>query len=319
MKSFFDKTGKMALGSRLRMLTARFTDDATKIYKLYNLPLSPKWFPVLFILIEDTEKTITEIAEEIGHSQPSVTKIIKEMAAEGLVASNLKSADKRTNVVKLSEKGQQLSEKLKVQLVDVEAAVETLTSEARHNLWEAIAEWEFLLDHKSLLRRVNEEKKLRESKDVRIVAYEDKYQSAFKALNEEWISTYFKMEEADYKALDNPKTYILDRGGKIFVALYKEEPVGVCALIKMDDPDYDFEMAKMAVSPKAQGKNIGWLLGNAIVEATKELGGKKLYLESNTLLKPAINLYHKLGFKKVVSRATPYARANIQMELVLDN
>lgn len=215
MKSFFDKTGKMALGSRLRMLTARFTDDATEIYKLYDLPLSPKWFPVLFILIEDTEKTITEIAEEIGHSQPSVTKIIKEMAAEGLVASNLKSADKRTNVVKLSEKGQQLSEKLKVQLVDVEAAVETLTSEARHNLWEAIAEWEFLLDHKSLLRRVNEEKKLRESKDVRIVAYEDKYQSAFKQLNEEWISTYFKMEEADYKALDNPKTYILDRGGKI--------------------------------------------------------------------------------------------------------
>lgn len=319
MKSFFDKTGKMALGSRLRMLTARFTDDATEIYKLYDLPLSPKWFPVLFILIEDTEKTITEIAEEIGHSQPSVTKIIKEMAAEGLVASNLKSADKRTNVVKLSEKGQQLSEKLKVQLVDVEAAVETLTSEARHNLWEAIAEWEFLLDHKSLLRRVNEEKKLRESKDVRIVEYEEKYQSAFKTLNEEWISTYFTMEEADYKALDNPKTYILDRGGKIFVALYKDEPVGVCALIKMDDPDYDFEMAKMAVSPKAQGKNIGWLLGNAIVQATKELGGKKLYLESNTLLKPAISLYHKLGFKKVVSRATPYARANIQMELVLDN
>lgn len=317
MKSFFDKTGKMALGSRLRMLTARFTDDAAEIYKLYDLPLSPKWFPIFFTLMEEREKTITEIAEEIGHSQPSVTKMIKEMTAEGLVASNLKSADKRTNVVKLSEKGRQLSEKLKVQLVDVEAAVETLTSEARHNLWEAIAEWEFLLDHKSLLRRVNEEKKLRESKDVRIVAYEEKYQSAFKALNEEWISTYFKMEEADYRALDNPQTYILDRGGKIFVALYKDEPVGVCALIKMDDPDYDFEMAKMAVSPKAQGKNIGWLLGNAIVEATKELGGKKLYLESNTLLKPAINLYHKLGFKKVVSRATPYARANIQMELVL--
>lgn len=319
MNLFFEKTGKMALGSRLRMLTSRFTDDATEIYKLYDLPLSPKWFPIFFTLMEEREKSITEIAEEIGHSQPSVTKMVKEMTSEGLVTSNLKSMDKRTNVVKLSEKGQLLSEKLKVQLVDVEAAVETLTSEARHNLWEAIAEWEFLLDHKSLLRRVNEEKKLRESKDVRIVAYEEKYQSAFKALNEEWISTYFTMEEADYKALDNPQTYILDRGGKIFVALYKDEPVGVCALIKMDDPDYDFEMAKMAVSPKAQGKNIGWLLGNAIVEATRELGGKKLYLESNTLLKPAINLYHKLGFKKVVSRATPYARANIQMELVLEN
>lgn len=125
------------------------------------------------------------------------------------------------------------------------------------------------------------------------------------------------MEEADYKALDNPKEYILDKGGKILVALYKNEPVGVCALIKMNNENYDFEMAKMAVSPKAQGKNIGWLLGEAIVKTAKELGASKLYLESNTILKPAINLYHKLGFEKVSGLATPYKRCNIQMELVI--
>lgn len=63
-------------------------------------------------------------------------------------------------------------------------------------------------------------------------------------MNEEWISNYFVMEEADYKALDNPEEYILDKGGRIFVALYKGEPVGVCALIKMFDDEYDYEMAK---------------------------------------------------------------------------
>jgi GNAT superfamily N-acetyltransferase len=99
------------------------------------------------------------------------------------------------------------------------------------------------------------------------------------------------------------------------VALYNEEPVGVCALIKMKDPDYDYELAKMAVSPRAQGKNIGWLLGQAIVEKAKSLGAKKVYLESNTILKPAINLYHKLGFKKIAGHATPYERCNIQMEI----
>jgi GNAT superfamily N-acetyltransferase len=125
------------------------------------------------------------------------------------------------------------------------------------------------------------------------------------------------MEEADYKALDNPEDYILNKGGKILVALYKNEPVGVCALIKTKNPEYDFEMAKMAVSPKAQGKNIGWLLGKAIVDAAKELGAKKIYLESNTILKPAINLYYKLGFEKVFGLSTPYKRCNIQMELVL--
>ncbi len=314
----FEKTGKMALGSRLRLLTAKVTDDAAKIYELYHVDFSPKWFPVFFVLSENEAKTITEIAVEIGHSQPSVTKIIKEMAKARLVKNNLQSADKRRNLTALTQKGKALAEKMKLQNGDVAEAVESILAESTHNLWEAIAEWEFLLEQKSLFKRVQEQKKLRESKDVQIVEYEPKYQSAFKSLNEEWISTYFEMEEADYKALDNPEEYILNKGGKIFVALYNDEPMGVCALIKMDDPNYDFELAKMAVSPKAQGKNMGWLLGQAIINAAKELGASKIYLESNTILKPAINLYYKLGFQKIAGHPTPYKRSNIQMELILD-
>ena len=314
----FERTGKMALGSRLRLLTAKFTDDASKIYDLYNVEFSPKWFPAFFVLSQDGEKTITEIANEIGHSQPSVTKIIKEMTFAKLVQENQKSTDKRRNVVALTAKGKSIAQEMIPQLKDVDQAVESLIKEASHNLWEAIEEWEFLLEQKSLLKRVLEQKKLRESKDVEIVEYDEEYQFAFKSLNEEWISTYFEMEEADYKALDNPKEYILEKGGKIFVALYKNEPLGVCALIKMIDSEYDFEMAKMAVSPKAQGKNIGFLLGEMVIKTARELGAKKIYLESNTVLKPAINLYQKLGFEKTAGLATPYKRSNIQMELNLN-
>lgn len=315
--NIFEKTGKMALGSRLRFIASNITEEASKIYELYNVDFSPKWFPVFFVLSQDGTKTITEIANEIGHSQPSVTKIIKEMAVAGLVKDNLKSKDKRRNVAGLTEKGIKLSERIKVQSADIDNAINGIISEATHNLWEALAEWEFLLEQKSLLKRVQEQKKLRESKDVQIVAYEPKYKSAFKSLNEEWISTYFEMEEADHKALDNPEEYILDKGGKIFVALYNNQPLGVCAILKMDDPDYDFELAKMAVSPKAQGKNIGWLLGQAVINSAKELGASKIYLESNTILKPAINLYYKLGFQKIAGHPTPYKRCNIQMELNL--
>ena len=313
----FEKTGKMALGSRLRLLTARVTEDAAKIYELYNIEFSPKWFPVFFVLSEEGERTITEIANEIRHSQPSVTKIIQEMTAANLVREKLESKDKRRNVVSLTENGIKLSEKLKIQCADIDIAIDGIIKEATYNLWEAIAEWEFLLEQKSLLKRVQEQKKLRESKDVQIVEYSAKYQLAFRSLNEEWISAYFEMEEADYKALDNPNDYILNKGGKIYVALYNNEPLGVCALIKMDDPDYDFEMAKMAVSPKAQGKNMGWLLGQAVINLAIESGATKIYLESNTILKPAINLYYKLGFQKIVGRPTPYKRCNIQMELNL--
>lgn len=312
--NIFDKTGKMALGSRLRVLTAKMTEDAAKIYELYGVEFSPKWFPVFFILAEEGEKTITEMADEIGHSQPSITKIVKEMVKAGLV-QNLASEDKRRNVVGLTDKGAQLSKKIKIQCEDIDAAVEKLLDEATHNLWEAIEEWELLLEKKSLFKRVQEQKKQRESKDVEIVEYRSEHQAAFKALNEEWISTYFEMEESDYKALDHPKEYILDKGGKIFVALYKNEPIGVCALIKMNHPEYDYEMAKMAVSPKAQGKSIGSLLGQTIINAAKELGASKIFLESNTILEPAINLYYKLGFEKIFGQTSPYKRCNIQMEL----
>ncbi|MEP6806415.1 MAG: bifunctional helix-turn-helix transcriptional regulator/GNAT family N-acetyltransferase [Flavobacterium sp.] len=314
---FFNKVGKVALGSRLRLMTAIITDDAAKIYESYGMDFMPKWFPVFYTLMQEKEITITEIANEIGHSQPSVSKIVQEMIVAGLIEENQKSNDKRRNIVGLTSQGMEFSKELKLQLKDVEAAVDGLISESSYNLWAALEEWEFLLEQKSLFKRVNDEKKKRESQNVQIVDFEPQYLEAFKSLNVEWISTYFEMEEADYKALDNPQEYILNKGGKIFVALYRNEPVGVCALIKMNNPTYDFEMAKMAVSPKAQGKNIGFLLGQAIVNSAREQGASKIYLESNTILKPAINLYNKLGFQKVFGLATPYKRCNIQMELVI--
>lgn len=152
---------------------------------------------------------------------------------------------------------------------------------------------------------------------IRIVAFSPAYKSAFKNLNEEWISAYFKMEAADYRALDEPEAYIINKGGFILVALDKDIPVGVCALVKMNDSEYDFELAKMAVSPAAQGKRIGLTLALAILEKARSEGARMIFIESNTILEPAINLYRKLGFIEVTSRATPYERCNIQMELDL--
>jgi DNA-binding MarR family transcriptional regulator/GNAT superfamily N-acetyltransferase len=313
---FFKQTGKMAIGSRLRLLTEKITEDAAAIYQMYDVALQPKWFPVFHVLTQNDD-TITGIAQQIGHSHPSVSKIVAEMVKNGLVVEKKDKTDGRKNVIALSATGKAAAEKIKAQHIDVNAAVEEILEQTRHNLWKAIEEWEFVLEQKSLLRRVQEQKKLRESLNVTIVEYTPQYEEAFKRLNEEWISAYFKMEESDHKALDHAQEYILDKGGHILVALYNGEPLAVCALIKMDDPEYDYELAKMAVSPKAQGKSIGWLLGRAVIEKAKAQGAKKLYLESNTILKPAINLYHKLGFKKIAGRITPYERCNIQMDLDL--
>jgi ribosomal protein S18 acetylase RimI-like enzyme len=152
-------------------------------------------------------------------------------------------------------------------------------------------------------------------KGISIIEYTARYQPDFKSLNEVWISRYFKMEEADYHALDHPQEYILDKGGRIILALLEGKVVGTCALLKIDD--FAFELVKMAVDPEYQGLGIGKKLGYSAIALSKELGATHIYLESNTILEPAIRLYKKLGFKKTEGRPTPYQRCNIQMELII--
>lgn len=177
------------------MLTDKITVDAAAIYKMFGVDLKPKWFPVFFVLSRGEAKTITSIAREIGHSHPSVSNIIKEMVAKGLVKESKDKSDGRRNVVMLSAKGKKMSDSFAEQCVDVTTAIEEITRQTRNDLWKAIEEWEELLSDKSLLQRVKEAKMVRENQDIRIVPYEPCYQPAFRALNEEWITAYFRMEK----------------------------------------------------------------------------------------------------------------------------
>ena len=312
---FFDKTGKMAIGSRLRLLTDRITADAADIYRLYGNDFKPKWFPVFFVLADGEAKTVTSIAHEIGHSHPSVSNIVKDMKAHGLIIDNTGHSDGRCNLVRLSKKGIGMVASIRETCDDVDSAVEGVCREAAHDLWRAIDEWERLLTEKSLLQRVKEVRKMREKADMAVIPYEPCHKELFKSLNEDWITRHWQIEPHELDYLDHPQEYIIGKGGFVFVATYKGKPVGVCALCKMDDPLYDYELAKLAVSPNAQGKGIGLLLCETAIGKAKELGAKRLFLESNTLLKTAIHIYRKLGFKELSEYHPAYERGDIQMEL----
>ncbi|MBB6371236.1 GNAT family N-acetyltransferase [Chryseobacterium shigense] len=151
--------------------------------------------------------------------------------------------------------------------------------------------------------------------EVKIITYDPQYKEAFKTLNEEWIKTFFTMEAGDYKLLDNPEEHIINKGGHIVFALLNDEPVGTCALVKMEDEPLRFELSKMAVSPKAQGKKIGYLVGQALVDKAKALNAESIFLETNSILVPAIKLYEKLGFKHMPISGSAYERCDTQMLL----
>ncbi len=241
------------------------------------------------------------------------------MLAEGVLTEKQDPTDGRKMLLSLSPKGKDIARKIQHPCNDAEVALQNLFNQATNNLWVALDEFEYLLDRSSLYHRVLEQKKQRESSRVSVVTYSPEYRDAFRQLNEDWIIKYFRMEDSDRKMLENPESYILDKGGDIAVALLDNEPVGVCALIPLQDHDFDFELAKMAVSPTAQGNGIGYKLGEKVKQMAKEKGGQTLFLESNTVLAPAINLYHKLGFQKVQSKGSCYNRCNIQMVVHLSD
>ena len=90
---------------------------------------------------------------------------------------------------------------------------------------------------------------------------------------------------------------------------------GTFALIK--ESDDVFELSKMAVNEKFQGKKIGNQMLDFCLQKAKELGAVKVILYSNTILAPAIHLYKKYGFTEVPIGNSEYKRSNIKMEKVL--
>ncbi|MEO6232995.1 MAG: GNAT family N-acetyltransferase [Ferruginibacter sp.] len=81
------------------------------------------------------------------------------------------------------------------------------------------------------------------------------------------------------------------------VVLINNEVVGGAGIFDTEGLDDDTcELVKMYLSPKARGKGIAKLLMTASLEAAKNAGFKKIYLETMPELKNAIPLYEKSGF-----------------------
>ena len=113
--------------------------------------------------------------------------------------------------------------------------------------------------------------------------------TAFRTLNEEWITRYFTLEKADRETLGDPENKILKKGGHVFMAYLGHQAVGCVALIPMGNGVY--ELSKMAVSPELRGLGIGRRLLLHAVEQAKRIGAKSLFLGSNSRLENAVHLY----------------------------
>jgi len=150
---------------------------------------------------------------------------------------------------------------------------------------------------------------------IEIISYQSRYQPDFKRLNLEWLDKYNLTESHDLEILNDPEGTLIARGGCIFLAKDSDEIIGTAGLWKENDSTY--ELVKMAVEPRHQGKGISKLLLDHCLVAAKQLGAKKIFLFSNSQLTTALKLYEQYGFRHVAVVDSPFETADVKMELML--
>ncbi|MEM7677636.1 MAG: GNAT family N-acetyltransferase [Myxococcota bacterium] len=313
---FYALAGPLALGTRLRALANRMTEDTAKVYALYGVKSDPRWFPVLYVLAHSEPQSVTDLARAVGHTHAAVSEVIKAMTASGLVETMPNVTDGRVRRLKLTAVGCTHMASMQEQLADTASAIEQMFDGSGHDLSAALQEIENALRERDLFRRINDARRSRIAPKVVVRRFADGDEAAFAELNFAWIKQYFRIEDKDREVLLDPRGKILAQGGQIFMAVAGGDILGTVAMVPMLEEDV-FELAKMAVSDKAQGLGIGRALGEAALAWAREQGAMRVYLETNKQLKSAITLYRKLGFEEFDGPPSPYERSNMQMECTL--
>ncbi|MBQ74359.1 MAG: hypothetical protein CMQ20_04950 [Gammaproteobacteria bacterium] len=307
--------GALALGSRLRRLSDQLMQDGILVYRDSGQDFEPRWFTVCLYLKESGPSAVMDIARGLGVTHPSVNYVAKELMKVNLIAAYKDANDRRKRVLALTGAGKAKLRELEPIWSDIEFILRELIDETQVDFLGYMETIERSLAQKSFHQRYLERQG---QSSVEIVGFSRDLADHFSRLNEDWISEYFSLEETDRKVLDDPKASIIDTGGEIVFARDTEtgEVLGTCALVRKDN--LLCELAKMVVVKSARGRGVGRLIGEAVVRLAGEKGFKKMYLESNTRLAPALGLYRELGFKHMdFPHDSDYSRSNVYMELVL--
>ncbi len=304
---------ELGVGTRMRRFMEQLTADSDRLYEEANLKFRVSYFYAMYAVIRYEQLTIADIAKLAGFSHSAVSQTLKRMAKDDLVEA-VATSDGRQKMIRLTEYGEEVRDKLVPIWAALEQSMKDIMTESGYNLVEAIAGLEERLKKKAFYDRVQNHLQAEENNvSLEIVPYHTAHKQAYYDLNVDWMeTTQWSFEPKDFQLLSNPETYILDRGGEIFFALKDGVAVGTVTMKQAGSGQ--FELAKLIVSEGARGCGAGVGLCRALVDRFKARGGSKLFLETNSSLTPAIELYKRVGFIEQPVPNPSYERTDYYME-----
>ena len=317
MEDFLEELGALALGGRLKRLSDALMQDGGRIYEQVHPGFQSRWVAVFTYLYKKGPTSITALAKGLGVSHPGINKIANELIEVRLIATYRDRNDKRKRVLALTSSGRKKYKVLEPTFRDIRQALQSAIDEPGVEFMAQLTALEKSFGRRDFASRFRDQQD-KGPGAIEIRTFKPAYAEAFRTLNMSWIERFFKVEEADRQLLGDPAGEIIDPGGDVLFAVSRarEQVIGTCALIRLENKTA--ELAKMAVSEEAKGKQVGLLLGESVIERARAQGFRKLVLESNRKLTPAIGLYKKLGFiEEPFPHPSDYSRVDIYMELLL--
>ena len=310
---FLRELGPLALGTRLKRLSDRVYEQIVRAASIADADFPPGCFPLFKLLEAYGPLSVGECAQRLGLAHPTVLRAARILTARGWVERFTDGGDRRRSLLRLSAAGRAEAERTAPLVADLKEIVEQELAESGCDLLDALRRVEEQLERHSLERRLIRRALARDPGLLRIDDFTPDDAGAFRELNLRWIRKFFRVEPPDREVLDAPRERILDAGGHILMSRIAGHTVGTCALIHHGAGEY--ELAKMAVDEKWQGLGIGEALLRAAIDRCRALGARRLFLETNSALQPAVTLYRKMGFVPLGPPAnSKYSRADLLME-----
>ncbi|MBX2876759.1 MAG: MarR family transcriptional regulator [Saprospiraceae bacterium] len=94
----------LGLSVRLKRISETMVHGGRNLYRQLGLDIEPNWYLLLLLLKEHKQLSITEMAEYLRFSHPSIIGMVKKMKSRGYLESSTDKKDSRRQLVELSAK-----------------------------------------------------------------------------------------------------------------------------------------------------------------------------------------------------------------------
>jgi len=304
---------ELALGSRLKALSDYFYQAVDEVYRASGAGIESRWFPVMRFLRDVGPTTVTEVATAIGQTHSAVSQLADRLVEAGMVVRQRDPGDGRRSVLALTDAGERALGALGPVWLALRRGMAESLGPRMLDLLDAIDGCEQALAAKPLVATVLEQRASLAREGVEVIPWDPAYADHFRRLNQQWLERHFRVEEVDRVLFANPEKHVIEPGGGIFFALYAGEVIGTCALLHEGEGVY--ELSKMGVDENFRGLGAGKKLLDAAIDAWRQRGGARLFLESNSRLGRALGMYERAGFRRQadIRPGSHYERADVYM------